>query len=162
MGVVEMSVVKTLAAAFGRICLSAIFILAAIHKIADWQGTEQDILNALCDWSTISYGGERMQSGIHFLLSWVPLLLLLAFIFEMLGGLLVFFGIKVRFGAFLLLLFLIPTTLLFHAFWMKGGMERELQMVMFLKNVSIFGGLLLLLAHGKGNKAAKPPEKAPK
>jgi putative oxidoreductase len=54
-------------------------------------------------------------------------------------------GYFARFGAFLLLVFLIPTTLIFHS-----NFGDQIQMIMFMKNVSMFGGLLVLLAVGAG------------
>ena len=43
------------------------------------------------------------------------------------------------------MLFLIPATLIFHT-----DFSQQTQMIMFLKNVSIMGGLLLLIAYGSG------------
>ena len=54
-------------------------------------------------------------------------------------------GYFTRFGALLILIFLIPTTLIFH-----NNFSDRLQMIMFMKNVSMFGGCLLLLAAGPG------------
>ena len=49
-----------------------------------------------------------------------------------------------------LILFLIPTTLIFHNFWAQSGMEAQNQMAHFLKNIAIMGGLLMLMAFGPG------------
>jgi putative oxidoreductase len=45
---------------------------------------------------------------------------------------------------------LIPTTLLFHNFWAMQGMEQQDNMIHFLKNLAIMGGLLILAAYGAG------------
>jgi len=45
-----------------------------------------------------------------------------------------------------LFFYLIPTTLFFHNFWSLGGIERQTEMVNLLKNLSIMGGLLLVVA----------------
>jgi putative oxidoreductase len=50
---------------------------------------------------------------------------------------------------------LIPTTMVFHHFWELQGADRALQMIHFMKNISILGGLLIVLALGKGYKTAK-------
>lgn len=55
------------------------------------------------------------------------------------GSLLVISGYRVRLGAILLLLFLVPTTLLFH-----NAMANPLERIALLKNLSIIGGLLLV------------------
>ena len=52
--------------------------------------------------------------------------------------------------AALLLIFLIPATLIFHGFWAIEGEEQGIQMAMFMKNLSIGGGLLFLIGSGAG------------
>jgi len=147
---------KTLLAFLGRVCLSLIFIMSAVGKILNWEGSHQFLVNGLCNWLSMTASMPMIQPWLEMLISHSPFLLILAAVFEALGGLLIFLGIKVRFGAFLLLLFIIPTTILLHAFWMAPPSEKELQMIMFLKNISIMGGLLLLLAYGGKNKTSKP------
>jgi putative oxidoreductase len=79
------------------------------------------------------------------------LLLFVAAAVEIIGGLSVLIGYYTRLGALLLALYLIPVTLLFHDFWAHSGMEVQMQMVNFLKNVAIFGGLLYVYAFGPGH-----------
>jgi uncharacterized membrane protein YoaT (DUF817 family) len=50
----------------------------------------------------------------------------------------------------LLLVFIVIATLKFHNFWTYPEAEQQNQMIHFLKNVAIMGGLLLLMAHGPG------------
>lgn len=75
----------------------------------------------------------------------------LAGILALLGGLSVLLGFKTRIGAWLLVVFLVPVTIAMHNFWAVSdpGMA-ELQRIMFLKNVSMLGGALLLAAFGAG------------
>ena len=68
-----------------------------------------------------------------------------AIFFELAGSITVIFGYFARFGALLLLIFLIPTTLIFHNIFVDPKM-----MIHFMKNVSMFGGILVLLAVGPG------------
>lgn len=136
----------------GRLCFSAVFIVAGVNKILHWDSTEQYLVNQLLDLLAKSYQQPWAQVLFDKVLPLAPTLLVLATIAELLGGLLVLTGMQVRLGAFILSLFLIPTTVLFHSFWNFEGSEQQLQLVMFLKNLSIFGGGLLLLAFGKGPK----------
>ena len=46
--------------------------------------------------------------------------------------------------------FLIPAALIFHDFWNYDGQIRQLQMANFMKNITITGGLLMVLAVGPG------------
>jgi putative oxidoreductase len=73
-----------------------------------------------------------------------------AIVLELGGGLLVALGYRARLGAFALAVFVVPTTLIFHDFWTLTGPDYQLQMIMFLKNLSMLGGLLLVMAFGPG------------
>jgi putative oxidoreductase len=67
------------------------------------------------------------------------------------GGLSVLFGFKARWGAVLLVVFLVPVTLMMHDFWsVTDPMLKQMQLAMFLKNVSLIGGALFFAAHGAG------------
>jgi putative oxidoreductase len=69
---------------------------------------------------------------------------------ELACGLAILAGFKTRFAAWLLFLYLIPVTYIFHNFWAVQGQEQQMQMVNFLKNVAIMGGLLVLSVNGAG------------
>jgi putative oxidoreductase len=85
--------------------------------------------------------------GVPFATVLVPLSGILA----LLGGLSVLLGYRARFGAFLLLLFLVPVTLIMHRFWgLHDPQMAMLQKVMFMKNVSMIGGALVLMYYGSG------------
>src|SRR5829696_5340341 len=76
----------------GRILLSAIFLFSALGKIMDWSGTAH----------------HMEQEGM----AMVPVFLAGAIAFELLGGLSVLLGLLARYGVWLLIFFLIPTTLI--------------------------------------------------
>jgi putative oxidoreductase len=114
----------------GRILLAAIFILSGLTKPSDWQGTS----------------AYMAAHGIPL----IPILLPLAVVVEIAGGLAIVFGAKSRTAAMLLFLYLIPTTLIFHNFWSFQGQEYVNQMHHFLKNLAIMGGLALIVGLGPG------------
>lgn len=61
------------------------------------------------------------------------------------GGLSVLFGYRAKAGAWLLVLFLVPVTLVMHPFWASTDPQlAQLHTIMFLKNLSMLGGALLL------------------
>jgi putative oxidoreductase len=68
-----------------------------------------------------------------------PLLLVAAMALMAVGSALVISGWKARLGALLLLLFLVPTTLLFH-----GDGADKMERIQLFKNLAIMGGLLLV------------------
>lgn len=115
----------------GRILLALIFVASAAGKFADWQGP----LKMMAD-----KGVEKPE-----------VLLPIAVALEVVGGLSVAAGFYARVGAILLLLFLLPVTFIMHNFWtLDDPAQRMGDMINFMKNVSITGGVLLVLAFGSG------------
>jgi len=119
-----------LAPLFGRVFISAIFIHAAYGKITGWEET-----------------AEYMASREMPL---VPFFLVMAIIFEAGGGLMVLSGLFGRLGAAMLILFLIPTTLVFHNWWTYPETQQQMQLIAFLKNTAVIGGLLMMFRLGAG------------
>jgi len=114
----------------GRILLAAIFLVSGFAKLTDTAGT------------------AAHMAGVG-----IPapeILALVAGTAEIVGALAILIGFLTRPAAIGLILFMIPTTLLFHNFWAFEGEEVKLQMINFLKNLTIIGGLSLLVAHGPG------------
>ena len=69
----------------------------------------------------------------------------------LLGGLSVLLGYKAKRGAWLLVVFLVPVTLMMHNFWaVKDAAAAQMQIAMFMKNVSMLGGALLISQFGAG------------
>jgi uncharacterized membrane protein YphA (DoxX/SURF4 family) len=118
-------------APLGRVLLSLIFLGSAVGKLQDWQGTAQMMT-------------DRGLPAVDALLSIVVGL-------ELVGGLMVMLGLYTRSGVLLLLIFLVPASVVMHNFWtMPPGPDRMNQMAHFMKNLSIIGGLIFVLAMGPG------------
>ena len=118
------------AALIGRILLAAIFIKAGWGKIGGWEGT----------------AGYMASKGLPL----VPLLLAATIAIELGGGLMIAFGWKARWAALVTFLFMIPVTVIFHAFWGIPADQVQNQTNHFFKNVAIFGGMLMVFAFGAG------------
>ncbi|MDP3940241.1 MAG: DoxX family protein [Deltaproteobacteria bacterium] len=114
----------------GRILLSLIFVLAGFGKIGDWS-------------ATADYMASRGMPAIPFFLTMTILV-------ETVGGLSLLLGYRTKAAALALFLFLVPATLLFHNFWTYPEELQKIQMIMFLKNLAIMGGLLTIAAAGPG------------
>ena len=69
---------------------------------------------------------------------------------EILGGLAILTGFHARVAAWIVFVFLIPTTLMFHNFWAMQGAARMDNEAHFLKNLAIMGGLLFVATFGAG------------
>lgn len=128
-----MKAIRSLLLFFARIAIATIFIFAGAGKLIDYDQTAQYMA---------AHG-----------LTYVPFFLIGAVIVELVGGLCILLGYKTRFGAAILLLFLIPTTLIFHNFWAADAAAKTMQQIMFLKNLAIFGGLLYVFCDGAGSIA---------
>jgi putative oxidoreductase len=79
------------------------------------------------------------------------LLVPLSGIIAAIGGLSILLGFKARWGAWLLVLFLIPVTLHMHDFWtFDNPVDYSMQQAMFLKNVALTGAALIIAYFGSG------------
>ncbi len=107
----------------GRILMSAIFILAGINKIGGYEGTQ----------------GYMQAMGVPGAL--LPLVILL----EIGAGAALLIGWKARIMAFLLGGFTLLAAFIFHS-----NFSDQMQMIMFMKNMAITGGLLFVFAYGPG------------
>jgi putative oxidoreductase len=68
------------------------------------------------------------------------------------GGLSLLFGYRARLGAWLLVLFLVPVTLTMHAFWaVSDPMMFQVQLALFVRNLMMLGGALLVARVGAGS-----------
>jgi putative oxidoreductase len=67
------------------------------------------------------------------------------------GGLSILLGYRAKLGAWLIVLFLIPVTVMLHNFWaVSDPMMHQVQLAMFMKNLSMLGGALLITQLGSG------------
>ena len=69
---------------------------------------------------------------------------------ELSGGILLVLGWKTRWAAAALLLFTALAALLFHNFWAMPPDQAQNQMIHFMKNISMMGGLLYVVTYGSG------------
>src|SRR5260370_42572661 len=67
------------------------------------------------------------------------------------GGLSILLGYRAKLGAWLIVLFLVPVSLMMHKFWtVADPIMAQIQMILFMKNVSMLGGALLISQFGAG------------
>jgi putative oxidoreductase len=123
-----MRALQNLTALVGRIALVVIFAASGWGKFMDPEGTV----------------GFMTKVG-HVPAGFATPLLYLSAVIELGGAILIIIGFKSRYIAALLFLFLIPVTYLFHA--------SQGDSIQTLKNISMMGGFLLLVAHGPGDFA---------
>ena len=98
------------------------------------------------DFSTATIS-EASAHGVPFATVLVPLAGILALV----GGVSIMLGYRARFGALLLLIFLVPVTLIMHKFWgLADPQVAMMQRVHVMKNVSLIGGCLMIMHFGSG------------
>ena len=112
-----------------RVLFSVIFILASFAHF------------------TPAYVDYATNNGVLYANLLVPLAGVIAGV----GGLSILLGYRTRMGAALIILFLIPVTLMMHAFWtITDPGAQALQKVMFLKNIGLIAGALYIARFGAG------------
>jgi putative oxidoreductase len=114
----------------GRLLISTIFIFSGLSKIP----------------GHAAMAGFAASKGLPA----ADLAIWLAAAVEILGGLSILLGFQARIGAWVLFVFLIPTSVVFHNFWALQGMEKMDNQAHFFKNVAIMGGLLFVATFGAG------------
>ena len=117
---IEMKKITQLTA---RLFLGHIFLIAGLTKIGAYAGTQ----------------GYMEAMGVPGVL--LPLVILL----EIAGGLTIIAGWKTQYSAILLALFSVAAAAIFH-----NNFDDQIQTILFMKNIAIAGGLMLLAVHGAG------------
>jgi putative oxidoreductase len=117
------STVQKVSELAGRLFLAAIFLLSGLGKIGAYAGTAAYM-------ASVGVPGALLPAVIAL---------------EVLGAIAIIVGWKTRIAAVLLAGFTMLSGVLFH-----NNFADQVQMIMFLKNVAITGGFLLLVAHGPG------------
>ncbi|MEK6421354.1 MAG: DoxX family protein [Burkholderia gladioli] len=113
-----------------RVLMMVLFVMFGWQKLTGFSGT-------------VAYMGS---TGVP-----APMLAAaVAVVMEFVAGLLIVFGFWTRPVALLLALYTLGTAFIGHHYWTMSGMEQYANMINFYKNVSIFGGLLVLAVAGPG------------
>lgn len=113
-----------------RLLLAAMFLIAGVSKFGNLAGTA----------GYMASGGLPMTS----------ILAPAVAAFEVLAALALVFGWKARWAALALALFTVAASLGFHAFWAAAPERAFTEQLLFLKNLAVTGGLLMLFAFGPG------------
>lgn len=119
-----------------RILLSGIFIYEAVD--------------------TIIFYHETKAKMTAFSLVWQQdLLLIVSITILIIGGILILLGYRVALGGFLLLAYWLPVTFIAHSFWAFPDDQVRLEALIFVKNLAITGGVMLLMINGSGAYSLK-------
>lgn len=120
----------------GRIFLSAIFIFEACDSIWYFEKTKMTMDH---------YGFTLYQDTM----------LYAAIFLLVLGGLMVLFGYRSTLGSAMLLCYWVPVTFTVHDFWNAPKDQLRIESILFMKDVAIIGGLLMLMGKGSGRYSIK-------
>ena len=122
---------QAVASLFGRLMVATIFLMSAVgNKIPNFNDVAGYMASEGVPMPQVSLAG--------------------AIVFLIAGSLSVIAGFKIRVGAALLLVFLVLATYFFHDFWKFEGQEQQIQMIQFMKNLSLMGTMVFLMANGAG------------
>ncbi len=125
------NLIQGLASVAGRVMIATIFLLSAV-------GNKIPKFNQVANYMA-SEGVPQPQ-----------FMLVGAIVFLIVGSVSIVLGYKARIGASLLLVFLVLATYYFHAFWKFEGPEQQQQMIQFMKNLSMMGTMVFVIANGSG------------
>ena len=114
----------------GRILIALIFVVSGFGKISGFEGT-------------VGYIASKGLPLPEFAA-------MAAVVIELGGGLMVMFGWKARWAAAAMFVFTAVAALIFHNFWAVPAAQSQNQMIHFMKNVSMLGGLLYVIVYGSG------------
>lgn len=114
----------------GRVFLALMFILSGVDKLMQIEGNT-----------------AYMASGG--LPAWSPLTVLVGLI-ELLGGLAVATGFQARWAALVLALFTLGASLIYHRYWSLPADQQMVQQLLFMKNIAVAGGMLVVASLGPG------------
>ncbi|TAK90281.1 MAG: DoxX family protein [Burkholderiaceae bacterium] len=114
----------------GRILIALIFLFAGFGKVTGFEGTV----------------GYIASKGLPL----PQLAAIVAIVVELGGGLALVLGWRARWAAAVLFIFAAATALFFHNFWAVPPDQAQNQMIHFMKNISMMGGLLFVVVHGSG------------
>lgn len=121
---------QAIAALIGRILLAVMFLGAGISKFGGLDGT----------------AGYIASAGLP-----LPKLLAIATaVLEVVAALMLIVGWQARWAALALAAFTLLATVLFHNYWAMPAAQQFTQQLMFMKNLAIVGGLLVVFAFGAG------------
>lgn len=123
--------VKPSLALIGRVLLALMFVLSGFGKLTGIEGTAGYIASA----------GLPMATALAVIVG----------LLEFFGGLALMVGFHARWTALALGLFTLLASLLFHNFWAMPADQAFMQQLMFMKNLSIAGGMFLVAALGAGS-----------
>jgi putative oxidoreductase len=121
---------KDIAALVGRVLLALMFVIAGYGKITGYAGT----------------AGYMASAGLPM----VGVLLPLTILVELGGGLALIVGWKARWVALIVAAFTALATVVFHNFWAVVPEAKMVNELLFLKNIAVIGGLLMVWAFGPG------------
>ena len=114
----------------GRILLAALFIPAGISKVVGFEGTVGYIASVGLPLATLAA--------------------ITAIVVELIAGLALLVGYRIKLAAVILAVFTLVATVLFHNFWAMPADQAYMQQLMFMKNIAVVGGLLMVAALGGG------------
>jgi|SRR5450830_1092981 len=121
---------ENIAILVARVLMALIFVASGAGKIADFSGTL----------------GYITSKGVPF----PAIAAVAAIIVELGGGLMLLLGWKARWAALAMMVFTLAAGFIFHDFWNSAADAAQNQMIHFMKNLSMAGGLLFAAVHGSG------------
>ena len=118
----------------GRVLISLVFLMSGLGKVFQFDGQ-------------VAYAASQ---GVPF----ASLAIMISIVAELAAVTMIIIGYKARLGALILFVWMIPVSIMLHAFWnIEDPMAQQMHMIMFMKNLAMMGAMLLIMAFGPGPKS---------
>ena len=121
---------KTPLVLVGRVLIAFMFMQSGYGKLTDLTGTA----------GYIASGGLPNSTALAGLTG----------VFELVGGLAILIGFRARWAALVLAAFTLVASFLYHRYWTSPADQQLIVQLLFMKNMAIVGGLLVIAALGAG------------
>ena len=125
-----------------RLMIAAIFVVSGFGKMTGFDGTV----------------GFIASKGLPL----PQLAAIAAIVVELGGGILLILGWKTRWAAAAMCIFTVVAALIFHNFWVVPAEQAQNQMIHFMKNICMAGGLLYVVVFGSGPLAVDAGASGPR
>lgn len=146
---ITITILKDIADLIARMCLAFIFLFEAYDSTFYFKQTKAQMIEHGLTWNT-------------------EFLLICGIVLLVLGGIMLLTGYRSSFGVVMLLMYWIPVTFIVHDFWkiprdcqfsvdclQMADEYRRMQSIIFMKNIAILGGLLMVWVNGSGRWSIK-------
>ena len=143
-------------ATLGRVLFSILFIVSGVFKFSDLSAMTQMVAAKMVVPTDFSAYAAQLEAAVG--MPFAQIVVIVSGIFEIVAGLMIALNFGARFFSALMILFVGVTIFYFHDFWNMAEGDRATNMFQALKNLSLIGGLFMIIGYPRIPVAAPVAE----